>query len=110
MGKYLTTKEAAAPAATVSATVDAAGCLKELEALLEYMTLERWEGGGAREPATVTVFFEGGGLRLALNDRAMRRSMYVTAGTVEAGLRALDKALRSSSGDWRAWKGSAKKS
>lgn len=77
--------------------------------LYEQMTCERWEDTTAREVSTVTIFIEDGAFKAALNEKSVRRSLYVTAETLTDVLKALEKALASPTPDWRSWKGGAAK-
>lgn len=77
--------------------------------LWEYITTERWEDGEAREPSSLSIFCEGGILKGSLADRDQKRSVYVSAGSVEGVIHALEKALASGAVDWRAWGSKTKK-
>lgn len=77
--------------------------------ILEYLTDAKWEDGTDREVSSVTVFVEDGYFKLALNDKDLRRSLYVTGETLEKALLALEKGLNGQTADWRAWNARTKK-
>jgi hypothetical protein len=75
----------------------------------EYLTATTFDDGSARETATVSVFVEEGLVKVALNDRAERRSAYVTGSDLRAALKALEGILGAGEVDWRLWSNKAKK-
>lgn len=81
---------------------------KSLPTLCEYLVTTEWEGGGAREPSTLVLKVQNGCILAAVNDVALKRSLYVSGDTVEATLKSMEKALQSPTADWRKW-GSKKK-
>lgn len=82
--------------------------MKAYPTLVEYLVTVKWDDGSARERSTVTLFIEDGSVKLALNDRDLSRSLYVTADSLDEALGALEEALKDDSADWRAWKGRKK--
>lgn len=89
----------------------AAAC-KTLEAfpmVWEYLTAATFEDGAARETSTLAVFVEEGMVKVALNDRAERRSVYLTGSDLRAALKALEAVLGEGNPDWRVWGKGAKK-
>jgi len=75
----------------------------------DYLTMTKWDDGTARTPSTVTLFVEGGVLKAALNDREMKRSLYVTSMSLEGAIGLLEEALATDTADWRLWSGGSKK-
>ncbi len=78
-------------------------------ALLEYLTTTKWEDGSPRETSTLTIFVEGGQFKVAVNDRALKRSVYVTARTLQDALAAAQEAVAGDAADWRAWNAGKRK-
>jgi hypothetical protein len=83
--------------------------VKSMPLLCEYLASDAWDDGKPREQSTVSIKCQDGRVLAVLNDLEMRRSLYVSAETVEGALKALEKHLGSSLADWRAWKGPARK-
>lgn len=79
------------------------GLFSKLPILWEYLQAEVYEDGQKRTPSTLTVFVEGRVVKLALNDKDVERSLYVSGETVEESLRALEKHLGLDKPDWRRW-------
>jgi len=77
--------------------------------VVSYLWETAWDDGKGRETSTLTIFLEDGCLKLALNDRACMRSLYVTSTSLQDALKTMEEALREGVVDWRAWKGSRKK-
>lgn len=71
--------------------------------LAEHLIDETWSDGSSRETSSVTFRVEDGRFNLALNDRALKQSAYVTADSLETGLASLEKGLRGGNLDWRPW-------
>ncbi len=91
------------------ATTISSGCLGKLPLLVEHLGTQKYEDGSSRETSTLSVFTEDGGLRVALNDRDNRRSLYVSADSLEGCLKALEAMLADDRAAWRAWKTGGKK-
>lgn len=72
--------------------------------VVEYLTTCRWDDGTPRERSTITLFVEEGKVKAALNDREMKRSLYVSSDTLEDVLGALEEGLADEGADWRVWK------
>lgn len=77
--------------------------------LMEYLTHDKYEDGTPRERSALSVFIEDGWYKLALNDKDLRRSLYVTAESLIEALKALERHLLADTGDWRSWSGGKKK-
>jgi len=88
---------------TVAQTDD--GFAKKYPALAEFLSLEEWEPGVARERGTITVFFEQGTFKAGLNDKDGECTAYVTKPTFNGILDALEKGLVKGDLDWRNWSG-----
>jgi len=69
--------------------------------LAEQLTCVRWDDGSARETATLLLLAEGGAWKVCLNDRAQRRSLWLSGPTVGACLASLEGALGSGCAAWR---------
>lgn len=70
-------------------------------ALAEYMTLNHWDNGDARETATLLIFVEDGRFKACVNDREESRSGWVSADGFRSLLEAVEKGLREGTIDWR---------
>jgi len=70
-------------------------------ALLEYLTLDRFDDGSRRETASITLFFGDGSFKACLNDRSNKRVAFVSADSPIAVLGALEKGIQEDSLDWR---------
>jgi len=102
------------PSPTQAAAAEATGCCDEVwgkkyPSIVEHMTCAKWDDGGAREPSSLAITFQGGRAQLALNDKELKQSLYTTAGSVVEALGLLEKALASGVGEWRQWKSGKKR-
>lgn len=79
------------------------GFTKKYPTLHMYLTDAAWEDGSSRECSTISLFVEEGRFKAAMNDKALKRSVYVAADTLTGVLQALEKAVGSPEADWRAW-------
>jgi hypothetical protein len=70
-------------------------------ALAEYLETETWDDGKARQTSTLLLFCEAGSVKGCLNDRETDRALWVTAGTIQGVIEALEKALAAGTGEWR---------
>lgn len=76
--------------------------------LFHFLADTKWDDGGARETATLLLFFDAGRLKGALKDRAASRVAFVTADSVAGLLMTLERGLGEDSLEWRPeskWKG-----
>lgn len=71
-------------------------------ALLEYLSVETWADGRARTTSTVLIFYDTGACKACLNDRDNGRVAFVSAGSPETVLAALERGLEDDTLDWRA--------
>jgi hypothetical protein len=76
--------------------------------IAEYLSCGVWEDGKARELSSLTVCLGGSGIQVALNDKALSRSAYSTAGTLAEALELLDGALLEGTVGWRPWRNGQK--
>lgn len=104
MGKLLGKKPDVGAARAVVAVLPSEGVLARLPGVWEYLTQDKWEGGGKRQPSTLSVFVDDGSVKASLNDRALSRSCFATGASLEACLLALEAMLQDESADWRGWK------
>ena len=70
-------------------------------ALWEYLTLDAWEDGSARQTSTLSVFWGTNGLQAALNDRDAGLVAFASGDSLDVLLQALEHGLQSDSLDWR---------
>lgn len=104
MGRFLGKRPEAVAKPSAEPAEAPRGLLGKYPAIWEYLTLLVWEGGKKRQPSTLSVFVEDGVIKVALNDRDLARSCYVSGASLEDALGALEKALESGEEGWRAWK------
>ena len=71
-------------------------------ALAEYLEVDSWDDGKTRLTSTLLVFVEDGSVKGCLNDREADRALWVTAGSIQGVIEALEAALAAGTGDWRA--------
>lgn len=71
---------------------------------MAYLCDTSWDDGSARETTTVLVFVEAGAFKVAINDRALARSAFLSADSLLGLLDAAELALREEELDWRAKK------
>lgn len=81
------------------------GLLVVLPATWEYLTADRFADGKTRELSSVSIFVEGSQVKACLNDKACKRSLYVTGESLETALHALERLLAAGTDAWRYWKG-----
>lgn len=77
--------------------------------LLSYLVDDVYEDGGPRERSAVSIFVEGAVVKLALNDKAAKRSLYVASDGLLGAFKALERLLESGEGEWRQWNARTKK-
>lgn len=72
--------------------------------LVAYLTDDAWEDGKARETSAISFTIKDGVFQLAINDKALKQSLYTTAATMTEALKLAEGALRDGTGQWRSWK------
>lgn len=72
--------------------------------ILSYLTDESWDDGKARELSALSWTIKDGSWQLALNDKALKQSLYTSGPTMTEALKLLEACLASGSGSWRPWK------
>lgn len=70
----------------------------------EYLLTDAWDDGTPREPSALSVTLKDGMVQLALNDKALKQSLYSTAPTLKEGMKLMEACLRDGKAPWRAWK------
>lgn len=83
--------------------------LTNVPSLVEYLADTTFDGGELRTTSTLTIFFEGGLIKIALNDRDAGASLYRSGASIQDALLALQKALGTPDADWRPWRRLKKK-
>jgi len=78
--------------------------------LTEYMTCTKWEDDSPRTVSALSLFVEDNVLKLALNDKHNKRSLYVASDSVEGLFRLMEMLVQTSAPPWRAWNAGKKKS
>jgi len=76
---------------------------KSLPALWEFLTVVQWEDGETRATGTVLFFSEEGRVKCCVNDRDGERSAFVTGGSWEGVIDAIEEGLVANCLDWRKW-------
>lgn len=97
------------PTATQKEAVKAGGIAdkafeRTYPSLCEYLVTEKWDDGTARQPSAISLTIDGGHVNIALNDKALKQSLYCVAPTLAEGLQLLEQVLKDGTGNWRAWK------
>jgi hypothetical protein len=83
----------------------ARGILERLPAIWTMLTLAKWpDTGKRRQTSSLSVFVDAGVLKVSLNDKDGGQSCFVTGGTLDDCLEALERALQEDRTDWRKWK------
>lgn len=83
--------------------------VKKYPRLCEYLACEIYEDGQARTPSTLGVKAQDGRVLLTINDKDLRRSLYLSGETFLQAMQALERCLGVGTGDWRSWGGSDRK-
>lgn len=76
--------------------------------IMEYLTTEKWEDGSSRTLSKLGICVQDGLISVALNDGALKQSLYTQAGSLGEAMKLLEKALEAGSGNWRSWKAGKK--
>jgi hypothetical protein len=74
-----------------------------LPLVTEYLCALKYDDGSPRERSTLSVFCEDGSLKLALNDKGEKRSLYVSSDSWDAAIALMEMALAADHPPWRAW-------
>jgi hypothetical protein len=69
--------------------------------LMEFLTATAWEDGAARQTGTVLLFAEDGVFKACVKDRDGQRVSWLSGGTMDDLLSAIDLGLREDSLVWR---------
>lgn len=93
-------QEAREQARTTEGAQDAA-FRSRFPALWEWLSVDAYDDGGARETATLLIFFDEGAFKCCLNDRDQGRSLWATGGSFDGAMQALEAFLATGEGDWR---------
>lgn len=93
--------EAAKKAAAEALDAADAAFAKKHPALAEFLSLEEWEPGQARERGTITLFWEEGTFKACVSNRDSQEVAFVTKRTFAGLLEAIEKGLATDSLDWR---------
>lgn len=105
MATFLKRKEVgdAAKTAIEAASVESTDSVfaKKYPATTEFLSLEEWEPGQARTRGTITVFWEEGTFKAALNDRDGEEVAFVSKTTFTGLLDAIEKGFIKGDHDWR---------
>jgi len=74
---------------------------KSYPALVEFLTKLAWEDGSTRSTGTVMLLVEAGLWKCWVHDKDASLGAFVSSGTLEGLLKAVDKGVESGSLDWR---------
>lgn len=72
--------------------------------ILAYLTDDVWDDGKAREVSALSWSVKDGSWQLALNDKALKQSLYTAGPTMNEALKLMETCLSSGTGSWRSWK------
>ena len=78
--------------------------VKKLPSIMEYLVTEQWDDGSPREASALSVTIKDGLIQVALNDKAMKQSLYTSAATLQDALKLMEGCLRDGKAPWRVWK------
>lgn len=78
--------------------------LRMYPCIVAYLTDGQWEDKKPRELSSLTVSIAGGMVQVGLNDKALSRSAYTSAGMLDEALQLMEDALREEVIQWRTWK------
>lgn len=70
-------------------------------ALVEFVSLEKWDDGTSRQPCSFLITYEEGMFKVWLNDRATGRSAWLSGGTMADALASAERGLLDDSVAWR---------
>lgn len=76
--------------------------------VVAYLSDDKWDDGKAREVSVLSIGIQDGGVNLALNDKALKCSLYTRAETLKEALKLMEEALVAGTASWRFWKGGRK--
>lgn len=82
---------------------------KKYPELVEFLSLERFDDGSARELGTVRLLVEGGRLKACFNDNACERYGFVSLDGLQGMAEALERCLAGDKVDWRQSKQAGKR-
>lgn len=105
MGKFLNRPPAGNSGAGQLPSFDDPDFEQRYPAICEYVSTAQWEDGTPRETSTLLLFVEDGLWKCCLNDRAVGRSGWRAADTLQGVLDALEAVLREDCVEWRVAKG-----
>lgn len=77
--------------------------------IVEYLSTQQWEDGSARELSALSITLGEGMMKLALNDKELKQSLYTAAPTLDEALKLMEGCLKAGNGEWRPWKGGTRK-
>lgn len=69
-----------------------------------YLSESTWDDGKPRETSALSFTWKDSSWQVALNDKALKQSLYSTASTQKQALKLLEEALATGVGAWRPWK------
>lgn len=75
--------------------------IAEYPVLYSYLTDTKWEDGNPRETTTVLLCVDAGVLKAWVNDRALARSAWVSADSLQGLFRTLEAKLATNQLEWR---------
>lgn len=97
------------PTESQSQSASATGCpdakfAAAYPTLTAYLVDATWEDGKPRELSAMSFTLKDGLFQLALNDKALKQSLYTAGPTMTDCLKMAEKAILDGSGQWRSWK------
>lgn len=73
--------------------------------VVDYLVSSKYDDGSPRNRSSVSLFVEDNCVKLSLNDKDTRRTLYVASQSVDEAFKVLEAALCVDNPPWRAWKG-----
>jgi len=101
MGKFLRKKADARGYSPLGPVAKGSAFAETYPCLFEYLTVTQWEDKTPRESSTLLLFVDDGRFKACLTDKDSGRYVFLTAGSVEALLNALEVGLVDDQLDWR---------
>ena len=83
--------------------------LSKFPNITEFLVATKYDDGGARETAALTITVSEGLVNVGLNDRDMNRSIYTADDSLLGALKLMEDAIVTGKAQWRSWKLGKKK-
>lgn len=101
MAQYLHAKKGRGSDGLSDGVVTAEDFPSHLGAIGEFLTLSKWDDGQARATGSISIFFEEGVLKAAVNDKDSKAVSFISAESWASLWDAIERGLREDSLSWR---------